>query len=110
MATQTTTNGKSGSADAKVTSEDLREDFEKLRSDMATLVAQVAEMSRAKVSDTAHTAKETAKAKASEAAHRAEEGYEMGRGWVTEQASNRPFATIGIAVLVGILIGRSLRR
>ncbi|WP_416899434.1 MAG: DUF883 family protein [Minwuia sp.] len=118
MAAQTSTgNGSKRSNEAEVTTEDLREDFDRLRADMSKLVEQMAELSRNRAADardrTTDKAQEyadRARGQADRVARRAEDNYHAGRDWISDQVSERPVATIGIAVLAGVLIGRALKR
>ncbi|MDF1722396.1 MAG: hypothetical protein P1U65_17110 [Minwuia sp.] len=113
MATQSNTTAKTGSSTSdkdKVSPDDLRDDFDKLRADMAALVHQVAELSGDKVRDTTKAASDTARQKASDVREQANETYAAGRNWLTTQATDRPLATIAVAAAIGVVIGRMMRK
>ena len=100
MATQTTTSGNGKDpVDGGVTADDLKRDFERLRGDMAKMAEQMADLSREKVRE-----------KKDEVSRRAGENYDAGRNWLSDQMTERPVASLGVAVLAGVLIGRAMKR
>ncbi len=110
MANQSSANKAANKSGDAVTVDDLREDFTTLRADMATLVEQITEMSKSKVSETAKSARQAATEAKDGVAGQAKQGYAAGHGWLSEQAATRPLLTIGIAVMAGVVIGRSMRK
>ena len=111
MATQSATSKSNGSSKGDdVSVEDLKKDFDQLKSDMSSLVQQMKEMSKAKAGEKVDEARDAARTAGENVQKRATEGYATGRAWFAEQATERPQATAGALLAAGYVIGRMMRR